>query len=99
MKTNLFSYCLIVCILAIATAPVVAQEKSAPVKQEAAKTEDKKEDESKDKEDDKKSSSEVLAIVGGDIHTVTGSMPFEARSPRNSSPSVNSYESNPFISG
>ncbi len=74
MKTNLFSYCLIVCILAIATAPVVAQEKSAPVKQEAAKTEDKKEDESKDKEDDKKSSSEVLAIVGGDIHTVTGSM-------------------------
>lgn len=62
MKTKLFLCCVAFFLVAITAAPVICQENSEPEAGEKNK--------SGKGEDD----SPVLAIVGGDIHTVTGSV-------------------------
>lgn len=81
MKTSFQPFACFGLILAIALgtcANGLSQEKRRPRrKPPAAKKADKKDDKKEDKKDDKKKDSAkkdaVLAIVGGDIHTVTGS--------------------------
>ena len=79
MKTKRsFGWLLSLCLMMLVAAPVMAQDKpksNAKSKTEKTESKDKKDkDEESDEKDKDKDKEPVLAIVGGDIHTVSGPM-------------------------
>lgn len=79
MKTNRFGWFLSLCLLMLFTAPLAAQDKPAndaksKTEKSASKEKADEDEESDDEEDKDKEEEPVLAIVGGDIHTVSGPM-------------------------
>ncbi len=75
MKTKLFKSCLGLFLIALAT-PAWAQRRPGqrlrPKAPASQKKDDKKDEKSDDKKSDDKKKSDVTAVVGGDIHTVSG---------------------------